>query len=113
MLLLPENFLDDETGCDPDCTSSSPLSGGTERMLWKLLGERGYLGDCGGARPAPRSEFNDRCDRCESFVLVRGCEEMVSMLFVRLGTCGDGACTFTTLPVSTASGLAARRELPK
>lgn len=58
--LLPENLRDEDKACEPlvDWPSSSPLSGGTERILWKLRGDFGYRGDCGGARP--RSEVTDR-----------------------------------------------------
>lgn len=102
--LLPENLRDEDMACEPlvDCPSSSPLSGGTDRMLWKLRGDFGYRGDCGGARP--RSEVRERCDLCEPFVMVLGCVEIVSMLFVKLGKAfGEGACTLTILG-STGSG---------
>ena len=67
--LLPENLRDHDTACEPlvDPESSSPLSCRTDRMLWKLCGERGYAGDLGGARP-----LSERSDRVEPLVSVLG-----------------------------------------
>jgi len=49
--LLPENLREEETACELLVEpSSSPLSGGTERMLCILRGDFGYAGDLGGAR---------------------------------------------------------------
>lgn len=88
---------------------SSSLSGGTERMLWKLRGDLGYFGDCGARRPP--SDRKDRCDRVEPLVSVRGCVDCTeSTLFVRLGGIGKGASTFSF--GSTGSGDDAR-GMPK
>lgn len=86
--LLPENLRDEDTCCEPlfDAASSWSLSGGTDLMLWKLRGDLGNRGDCGTA--SPRSDFCERCDLCDSFVIVLGwllCVATESMLFVKLG----------------------------
>jgi hypothetical protein len=102
MPLLPENFRDEDVACEPlNGPSSSPLSGGTERILCILLGDFGYAGDLGGAR--------DLFDLVEPSVRVRVCVDCIeSMLFVRLGMfVGVAACTLTVL-WSTGSGDAAR-----
>ena len=101
MPLLLENFRDEETAREPLIESSSPLSSGTERMLWMLLGDFGKAGDLGGR--------SDLCERFEPLVSVRCCvgvcaDCMDSTLLVRLGMfIGDAACTLTSLR-STGSG---------
>lgn len=98
ILLLPENFLDEDTAYEPFTdASSSPLSGGTDRMLCMLLGDLGNAGDRGGA--------SERCDLVDPFVKVRGCVDCTeSTLFVKLGIpIGDAACTLIILG-STGSG---------
>ena len=108
MLLLPENFLDEETAYEPlTDASSSPLSGGTDRMLCILRGDFGKAGDFGGA--------SDRCDLVEPFVNVLGWFDWSeSKLCDRLGIpIGDAACTLIILG-STGSGLdALGAEIPK
>lgn len=116
MPLLPENLREEERGwellTDP---SSSPLSGGTERILCILLGDLGKAGDLGGAR--------DRCDLVDPLVNVRLCAGawvgvcanwIDSTLLVRLGMfVGVAACTLTVL-LSTGSGdIALGRPMAK
>jgi hypothetical protein len=100
--LLPEHFRDEDTALEPFVEiSSSPLSGGTDRMLCMLRGDLGNAGDLGGARAL--------VDLVDPFVSVRGCVDCTeSMLFVKLGMFkGDAAWTLIIL-WSTGSGEVAR-----
>ena len=88
MPLLPENLRDEDTALEPLVeTSSSPESGGTDRMLCILRGDFGKAGDLGGAR--------DLFDRVDPSVSVRGCVDCTeSTLLVKLGMFnGEAACT--------------------
>ena len=85
--LLPENLRDEDTACEPLVyASSSPLSGGTDRILCILRGDLGKAGDLGGARDL--FDFEDPLVRVRCCVV--DCTE--STLFVKLGKFrGDAA----------------------